>query len=269
MGTGRPEWVVSRRIVGPGPYNDDPAALVVTVWKDTTMAPTVPHILLTVHGTLPGGEVWTCGLRTYNAPTFLSTSSGAALAAAAANRWMTFRNSRSDLFANLTGKCATVDGVTLRELDVNGLTVTQYEGVPTTALTVSTEGQSAANQNALAVTLLTTRAGRTGKGRIYLPCLNQQGMFTNGQLLPGVITAVAASVKTLLDGINTDIATHFGSALKLAVQSPTAAKAWFDDNSLADYNGAVITAFKIGTAVDTQRRRRSSLTEAYTQLALA
>ena len=233
------------------------------------MTPTVPHILMTVHGALPGGELWTCGLRTYKADTFLSTASGRALANAVAERWQTLRNNVLGLFANSPGNCATVEGVTVRELDIEGVTVTQYEGVPTTAATVGAIKQSAANQNALAVTLLTARAGRTGKGRIYLPCLAEADLFANGQLTETPVSIAGTNVKILLDGINADLATNFGAVLRLAVQSPASAKAVFDDNSLADYNGAEITGFKIGSAVDTQRRRRTSLRETYTQYALA
>lgn len=229
------------------------------------MAPTVPHILLTAHGVMPGGELWSCGLRTYKRDSFLSPPSGAALAVAVANRWRTFSNASTELFADLPGSRAQVDGVTVRELDIDGVSVTQYEGVPTVAQTTSTNGSCLPNQCALAVSLLTDRAGRTGKGRIYLPILGYiTPSLVGGQLPAAWINALVPKVKTLLDGVNTDLATHFGSVLRLAVQSPTAAKKVFDDNSLADYNGAEITSFKIGSVIDTQRRRRDSIPETYT-----
>jgi hypothetical protein len=226
---------------------------------------------MTVHGTMPGQESWTCGLRTYRAESFLSVPSGSALAIAVSNRWRTLFNSEVGLCASLPGSRATVDGVTVREINDVGVTVTQYEGIPTVAQVDATAAASMPNQAALAVTLLTARAGRTGKGRIYLPCLNYVGVgaFAGGQITQAVINLLAPKIKTLLDGINTDLAANFGSALKLAVQSPTSAKKVFDDNSLADYNGAVITGFKIGSVIDTQRRRRQSIAESYTQGVLA
>ena len=235
------------------------------------MVPTVPHILMTAHGGMPGGELWSCGLRTYHTTSFLSPTSGHALAVAVAERWMTFRNSVGagyKLFASHATNAATVTGVTVRELDINGLTVSQYEGVPVAVNGAGgAQAATAPNQAALAVTLLTARAGRTGKGRIYLPCLNTAPEA--GVIIPATITTIVTGVKTLLDGINTDLATNFGSTLRLAVQSPKAAKEVFDDNSLADYNGAEITGFKVGCVIDTQRRRRSSLIEVYAQAALA
>jgi hypothetical protein len=235
------------------------------------MAPTVPHILMTAHGTLPGGELWTCGLRSYKADSFLSAASGNALAVAVANRWRTFRNDATPLFAGLPGSCATIDGATVRELDINGVTVAQYEGIPTVEPTSQlTLAASMPNQCALVVTLVSDRAGRTGKGRIYLPCLAiPVSQFVAGMIVPGQIANFVAPLSTMLNGINTDLATNFGSVLKLAVQSPTSAKAWFDDNSLADYNGSVITSYKIGNRVDIQRRRAASLKEIYTTAPVA
>jgi hypothetical protein len=233
------------------------------------VTPTVPHILLTAHGNLPGGDNWTCGLRTYKRDSFLSPASGNSLAVAAANRWMAFRNTVSGLglFGGVVSKRATIEGVTVREIDGDGIGVTQYEGIPTTAYTASVLDQTMPNQCSLVVTLCTDRAGRTGKGRIFLPCLAiQTGYLVGGQLgavAAGYTDLLGDGLKVMLDGINTDLTTHFGSVLPLAVQSPTAAKAWFDDNSLADYNGAKITSIKIGSVIDTLRRRRSSVKESY------
>ena len=235
------------------------------------MVPTVEHTLLTVHGSLAGGDNWSCGLRTYHRDGFLSPASGQSLANKVANRWVVFANATPMLFvASAATARAKVDGVTIRELNIEGITEAQYEGIPTTAMTNAAQSQSLPNQCALAVTLLTARAGRTGKGRVYLPAV---GMATTdlveSQVKSTTVATIAAAFKVLLDGINTDLAADFGSVLRLAVQSPTAAKAWFDDNSLADYNGAELTGFKIGTVIDTQRRRRSALVETYTQLAVA
>lgn len=228
------------------------------------MAPTVQHILMSVHGQLPGGERWTCGLRSYQLANFLSVASGDALALNVANRWRVFANTCTSLFGGASAPVATVDGVTVREINTSGVTEVQHEAVPTTALGAGSLVQTMPNQCALAITLLTTRAGRTGKGRIYLPCIAMPATeYTGGVLLPSATNTVKAGFKILLDGINTDLATAAGTTLKLAVQSPTSAKKVFDDNSLADYNGAVITGFKVGNVIDTQRRRRTSVPEIY------
>jgi hypothetical protein len=219
---------------------------------------------MTVHGLMPGGETWSCGLRTYRRPTFLSTASGQALANAVANRWRTFQNDMPNMFGVYSGgSVVTVAGVTVREINDDGVGETQYEGLPSIAVAGAGSAPASClpNQITLCVSLLTARAGRTGKGRIFLPYAVGGVQPATGQT--AVQTGAAGFVKTLLDGINTDLTTHFGSTLKLAVQSPTSAQKWFDDNSLADYNGAVITGFKIGNVLDTQRRRRSSLIEVY------
>lgn len=234
------------------------------------MTPTVPHILMTASGALPGGETWSCGLRTYRAPTYLSIASGNALALAVANRWRVFQNTQTLLFGQGALEKATLTGLIVREINDVGVTVTQYEAAPTTAVLNADFRALLPNQCALAVSLLTARAGRTGKGRIYLPCIALNvGALVNGQILASVVNSIAAGVKILLDGINTDLATNFGSTLRLAVQSPKAAKDWFDDNSLADYNGAEMIGFKVGSVIDTQRRRRDSVPETYVSGVLA
>jgi hypothetical protein len=221
---------------------------------------------------MPGGDNWTCTLRSYHVGSFLSVASGNDLALAAANRWVTFRNTQLQLFGGTPGMHAHVDGVTLREITDGGVTAAQYEKAPTTSHVATAQAQSMPNQCALAISLLTDRAGRTGKGRVYLPCLAVTPTnLENGQLTTsgGNLTTIAVDFKTMIDGLNTDLTTHFGSALKLAVLSPTAAKQVFDDDSLADYNGAVITSIRVGTGIDTQRRRRASLKEIYLSQVIA
>lgn len=234
------------------------------------MAVTVPHILLTAHGSLPGGESWTCGLRTLREPTFLSAGSGAALAAAVANNWRVFYNSNPKLFGQGSADHAKVIGCTVRELNNEGITVAQYEGTPSTAALSVSQPPSMPNQIALAVSLLTTRAGRTGKGRIYLPSIAwTMSDILNSQLVSGSLTALTNSVKTLLDGVNASIATHFGSPLRLAVQSPTAAGQLLVPDGTGPYDGAEIIGIKIGSVFDTLRGRRASINEEYTGATLA
>lgn len=228
------------------------------------MAPTAPHILMTAHGTLPGGEAWTCGLRSAGTESFLSSASGNALALAVANRWRVFQNTATDCLGNDAIAKGTFDGVTMRELNDTGVTVTQYEGVPSTALAGSgSKAVSLPDQCAVVVTLLTNRAGRTGKGRIYLPFIAPSALsIVGGVLITGVVTTLMTNLKILFDGINTDLTTNFGSSLKIAVQSPKSAA--LDSG----YTGSIVTAFKVGNVVDTQRRRRGSIPEVYQQLSV-
>lgn len=233
------------------------------------MPPTIPHVLLTVHGSLPAGESWSCGLRSLATATALGGAPGAALAIAAGNRWRGLANSAnaSYLFGNTTGGLtfATIDGVTVRRLDEDGQTVEQYEGSPTTALVPNgPTRESYPNQCALVATLVTARAGRTGKGRIYLPCVTSLNV-ANGRIPGATTTSIATAVKAMIDGLNTDLRTATDPAQKLAVQSSVASQepgAW-TVGAPGGYMGAAIVSVRIGDTIDTQRRRRSSITENY------
>jgi hypothetical protein len=235
------------------------------------MPPTVPHILLTASGLMPGGDTWSCGLRSWRTTTPLGDAGGPALALAVANRWMDFRNTRFDLFGSVAGSEATIGGVVIRELNGEGITTRQYEAAPTTAKTGGTGGQAMPNQAAVVVSLVSSRAGRTGKGRFYVPAVGLPiGTLLADRMIAGQVSAIVTSVKTLLDGINTDLGANPGGGVKLAIQSATAAAIVFDaDGSLAEYDGSVITGFRVGNVIDTQRRRRSSVAETYTTASLA
>lgn len=236
------------------------------------MVGTIPHILMTAHGTMPGGEIWSCGLRSYWTPTNLSPESGQTLANNVAERWGVFRDTASSgslLFGQGVTNSAHVVGCTVRELNNFGVTISQYEGSPTTPELTGASPAFAPNQSALCVTLITARAGRTGKGRFYLPCLKLGSDTLNSQVSTTALTAITASVKTLLDGINVDLAAAFGGPLRIAVQSPKASEVLLGDPVNPDYHGADVIAFKIGSVIDTQRRRRASLNETYSTAALA
>jgi hypothetical protein len=220
---------------------------------------------------MPGGDQWSCGLRTLAHEPGLTNVQGNALALAAANRWKAFANSvgGSKVFApNGTNTFATIEGVTVRELNNNGVTVAQYEAAPSTAGTNNGAMTSVLpNQCSLVVTLLTARAGRTGKGRIYLPAAGFV-LNTAGRIATADIAVLVPVIKTMLDGLNTDLNAQM-PGVKLAVQSAVAAAIqWPWTGTEGAYVGAAINSFRVGDVVDTQRRRRASLIEAYTSAAL-
>ena len=239
------------------------------------MTPTIPHVLMTVHGTLPAGESWSCGLRTLAWATDLGDTKGPALGVAVANRFRVLANSTQGggLFGNTTASPnpATIDGVTVRRINEDGLTVEQFEGSPTTALvTVADNSTNLPNQCAVVVSLITARAGRTGRGRIYLPAMKSPAILS-GRIGASFVTSLVATLKTMFDGINTDVHTATDASNFLAVQSSVASAepgVW-TVGAPTGYMGARITQIKVGDVVDDQRRRRASIREAYTGAVLA
>lgn len=218
---------------------------------------TVPHVVMTAHGALPGGESWSCSLRTTKVDAGVPQATLQAVANAVTANWETF------VHGGPYGLCSacTLSGVTLRSLDARGITTTLAEGV---AAVPAFQGasQTVPDQIAVVVTLLTARAGRTGKGRIYLPILTAN-IEAGGVMQASQITALGTGLKTLFDGINTSIVALDATA-RVAVQSKTASS-----NIGEGYTGAAVVNISIGNVMDTQRRRRASLTETYTTRALA
>jgi hypothetical protein len=116
-----------------------------------------------------------------------------------------------------------------------------------------------APQVALAVSTVTQFAGRTGRGRFYLP-LPDYAPLEQG-LLPEVTRqAVLTRAVTFLNAINTAaVANGFGrlciaSGGSVTTNQPPAL--------------IPITAVRVGRVLDTMRSRRSALNEAYVQTAL-
>lgn len=109
-------------------------------------------------------------------------------------------------------------------------------------------------QCALTVSLMTDRAGSTGRGRFFVagPATGLGAdlrMDTSGQ------TLWMTAVKAFLDGLNTAFQTFTTSELVVASGGSSA-------QGLSPVL-TPITSFRIGRAIDTQRRRRGDFEEDY------
>lgn len=206
------------------------------------------HDLFTVHGDMPGGDQWTIGVRghgqTISNPTNLLAKGGVV-----SNAFMKMRNTLAVAPVSAWTAGVTVSGVTCRYVDVNGKTVMQQEALPTVAAVAPATGAYWPNQNAIVVTLLTGTAGRSGKGRVYLPLL---GNIIAADGHHGAAASIATAFSTFLKDLNTGWAALPGSENERAVVGSRTAGFL-----------SVITGVKVGNVVDTQRRRRSSVAETY------
>jgi hypothetical protein len=102
-------------------------------------------------------------------------------------------------------------------------------------------------QLALAISLVTPRAGATGKGRFYLP-LTGVVVGDDLRLTQAAVDVEVAAAKAFLNAIN-------------AIGAPIGV---FSSKGYA----SEVTAVRVGRAVDTQTRRRGDLIEGYAQLPL-
>lgn len=214
---------------------------------------TSAHCLFSAHGLMPGGEVWSCGLRTIGVPTSGQPSLDA-LTQVAADKWKNF-------FSAIATQCipssVTLEGVTGRMLDTAGVTLLQSEMIPTGGAGSGTSAPTLPNQCAVCVTLMTAQGGRSGKGRVFLPLIKISMSTANRIPLPGNISA---AFKTMIDTTHTAwVPLMEGSGtMRYAVQSQK-----------PGIGGHPITSIRIGDVVDTQRRRRDSQTEQYTAANIA
>lgn len=215
------------------------------------------HALFTAHGGLPGGEKWSCGLRTDSV--IPGGTDMQALANYAAECWTVAMGSAFGLAA-FNPPTVTMLGVTLRNIDIHGVTTSMFEGLPG-ANPVGVGTQTAPDQIACVVTLKTTMAGRHGKGRIFFPML-AQNPDVSGNLTVSNQEQVAAAMANLIGNLN-GVGLHkpggepAGLGFFIAVQSRT-----------SHLPGAVVNQVSVGSVLDTQRRRRKKKIELYSSAAV-
>lgn len=206
--------------------------------------PYTAHVAWVAQGRLPGGEVWSCTLRTEpaGAPPFdgLDLAEGCETAKL---DWQTFLGAGPQGFATGT----YLDRVLGYVYDEGGILVEQ--AASSSAPFQGTGTQVQPNQCAVVVSLLTGQAGRSRRGRIYVPWLSSG--LTAGRLVAAQVTAAA------------------DRAAVLAVQArdwgfggPTLSGELVVASATYGYNTPV-TQIRIGNVMDTQQRRRDDLVEEY------
>lgn len=207
------------------------------------------HILYTFSGALPGGEEWTVGLRTVAAAPTAAFLSAAALDLGVL--FQTMLNTGLDGVFRLNPAGVTFTKVTARAVDIHGIT-TIVEERSDFGATGSAADQHCPNQTALVFTLKTSRAGKSGKGRVYLPLLSPAALDANGRISGTVTDHLATNFATFLTAV--DAYDHGGAEgpFEIAVQSKVFPGA-----------AAPVTSVAVGNVLDTQRRRRDKLVEVY------
>ncbi len=115
-------------------------------------------------------------------------------------------------------------------------------------------------QVAMAVTMDTTRPGRTGRGRFYIPGPTL-GALADGRLTTASQGNFADRAKTFVDGVNT-AAVALGGA-RVCVASGGSVKEGLPP---ATY---LVNQVRVGRVADTIRSRRNDLNEEYTKRPVA
>ena len=208
------------------------------------------HILFSFTGVMPGGEVWSCGVRTSGALGSTAQVTLDALAAAGVAGWSTFHST----VANSLGAGVTFELCTVRVISTAGITVGQSEVSPV-APVLGSGTVTKPNQCAVVVTLMTATAGRRGRGRYYVPVLGNNPTAT-GRITAAQRDSIATTSATMLGVLNDGLDNALYTA-RVGVQSQVG------------LTSAVVTTIRVGDVWDTQRSRRDNLIEAYTSRVVA
>lgn len=131
-------------------------------------------------------------------------------------------------------------------------------GVGVQAVSPALNGVNSATktpQDALVFSLRTNHAGRNGRGRMYWPALGAtlNGEYKLSSPTPATVALGAATLLDLIgDQINAELAANsLTETVELCVRSKT---------DKASYR---VGSIQVGNVLDTQRRRRNRLAEAY------
>ena len=94
--------------------------------------------------------------------------------------------------------------------------------------------------------------GHASRGRIYWPGAALEPVPVTGEIALATATGMRDTMASLLNAINAPLAAAFSSSMRLCIGSPLGAGVF-----------RPITAVSVGRVIDTQRRRRRSLSEEY------
>lgn len=204
-----------------------------------------PHQYLQWGGTLPGGDEWSCGLRLapiagvtpINDPTMLN---GVAAAVEAFHS-----NSSAEISprALLTFTKLNVIGVDGRYANPTTLEHI-HANVPGTGL----DSRTQPNQITLAISLVTAVSrGPAHRGRFYMP-LPAIIPGTDGRIGADHRDAVQTAATSFLTALNAVTSNYKVSVMSRKLGAPAS---------------RTVTGIQVGRVLDTQRRRRNKLVEAY------
>lgn len=206
------------------------------------------YVRVSIQGTLFSGEVWSVNPTfdpTGEFPGGVNQANLEAAAALIANR---------SLPASLAALLSTQGKRTGAKLEVRDDATDALLALAQTASTTPAGGATSVNmpaQSAVVLSVRTTAPGGSGRGRLYWPAIGAS-LDTTGRISNPAPATLVADFKLYLAGIRSDLAASFPTiGFDLAVRSKTT------------HTTPHATRIQVGNVVDTQRRRRDSLPEAY------
>lgn len=208
------------------------------------------HLSVIANGGMPGGERWSCSLSFGNLQNLASSPEEVqAQAQACTGPWSTFFDAGGALIPG----GVSLQRVDVRSIGTDGKTVFLGQAAPSGTVT-GAGAASLPNQCAIVLSLRTRAAGPKGRGRMYIPALKAT-VGSDGRIPPTQRETFAAFCLNLITGLQT------------AINVPSQTQQWVPVVASGVGAGAnnLVTAIRVGDVIDTQRRRRDALSEAYTQ----
>lgn len=197
------------------------------------MALTVASWYLTMGGSLPGGEVWQCGLHAAVLPGGATQQHADEVAADLPTKTKTVWNTSSFAIARVNGWSLRQWRVYYYPAGANKATIVS---AGSSAPLNGAQTQSMPNQTAIVASLRSANPSRTGRSRIYIPALS--GALENGQFATAVTTDIANGAAALCEALDS-----------IAWVGPV----------LCGTSGSPVTSVQVDSVLDTQRRRRNKL----------
>lgn len=223
----------------------------------------IEHVLLQWGGKLPGGEQWSCSLRLAEQ----SSAGGAQVPPnAEVDAWLHGALKDAVLAYHTRADTCIHTASKLSFVKANRINVEGHYMDPGTNehvfADISGGGGSfiqLPNQCTVCVSLTTGFSrGPAHRGRFYLPMPALGVEFASGAIHPSNVATIVSSTKTFLEAI-ADVP---------GIDSPVSLTPSVMSRKLGAPAHRAITGVEVGRVVDTQRRRRKSLTENYVGVAL-
>lgn len=209
-------------------------------------------IKVTIKGSFISGEVWsinpTFGFGDFGSisPT-VSEMNAAAVAVNAVNP--------GTGMLGLLSTGASITGCRIEARSLDGTLQAVSENNRSSAL-AGTGTPLCPPQTSVAISLRTDTAGGRGRGRLYWPALNVTLSTSTLRWNNTQMSTILGETKTYLSALSEALNTAFG-------ETNAALDVWSRANAARPY----VTSIMLGNVVDTQRRRRDTMPEAYIAVA--
>lgn len=209
------------------------------------------HVMISLKGSLPGGEVWSIN------PRFATPLGGVVPGIDGLLQWAT--NIRSGItslvgqqLTNLMSASAAITSVRATFFSQGG-ELGRWQEVALATPLAGNGSQTSPTTTALVASLYTSLQGRSYRGRLFWPALRLTLDQNTGRLTQGQLPTVAAEFSAMFAAIESAAPAEYQG--ELVVVSKT-------KNTRTPVN-----AVRVGDVPDSQRRRKDAYVEAYATVA--